>query len=248
MGRALRSRHEIRDSRLEDLDGRWGIGYEVVGAASGRPYCRLRMTNQLDLREGNVNMINVLAIYGSHRRGQNSDMLVDKILEGIGSDGTRVEKICASSQGIKSCTACEGCYKLGRCVIEDEMQQVYQSIDKADIVISSSPVYFYTVASHMKKLIDRCQAVWASKYKTGNPIISKKHRIGYIVCTAGEPENRSYFDCTAKVFELFYKCINTELIGSLLVSDVDERHVKDRTDIQAEAFKAGHQLRKSFTD
>ena len=193
-------------------------------------------------------MINILAIYGSHRRGQNSDTLADKILEGIGSDGVSVEKIYASVPGIKSCTACEGCYKLGRCVIKDEMQQVYQAIDKADIVISSSPVYFYTVTSDMKKLIDRCQAVWASKYKTASSLISKKHRVGYIACTAGEPEERSYFGCTVKVFELFYKCINTELIGSLLVSKVDEDHVKDRIDVQLEAFEAGRRLRESFTE
>lgn len=189
-------------------------------------------------------MINVLAIYGSHRRGHNSDMLVDKLLEGIGSNEVALEKIYASSQEIKSCTACEGCYKLGRCVIKDEMQQIYKAIDNADIVIASSPVYFYTVTSDMKKLIDRCQAVWASKYKTGDPIISKKHRIGHIICTAGEPEDRSYFDCTVKVFELFYKCINTKLIGSLLVSDVDASQVEDRADIQQKAFEAGHRLRE----
>ena len=191
-------------------------------------------------------MINVLAIYGSHRRGQNSDILVDKILEGIGGNEVSIERIYASSQGIKNCTACENCYKLGRCVIKDEMQQVYEAMDKADIVISSSPVYFYSVSSHMKKLIDRCQAVWASKYKTGSSMISKKHRIGYIICTAGEPEGKSYFDCTLKVFELFYKCINTELTGSLLVSDVDSLHVKDRADIQQKAFEAGRLLRENL--
>lgn len=193
-------------------------------------------------------MINVLAIYGSHRRGQNSDMLVGKMLEGIGSENISVEKIYASESDINSCTACEGCYKLGNCIIRDEMQAVYRAIDKADIVISSSPVYFYTVTSDMKKLIDRCQVVWASKYKTGSTLISKEHRVGYIVCTAGEPENRSYFDCTVKVFELFYKCINTELIGSLLVSNVDEIHVKDRLDIQLEAFELGRQLRNRFNN
>lgn len=191
-------------------------------------------------------MINVLAIYGSHRRGQNSDILVDKVLEGIGSDVTSTERIYASSQGIKNCTACEGCYKLGRCVIEDEMQEVYKAIDKADIVVSSSPLYFYSVSSHMKKLIDRCQAVWASKYRTGSSLISKKHRIGYIVCTAGEPENKSRFECAVKVLELFYKCINTELIGSLLVSNVDILHVKDSEDIQQKALEAGRLLRKNF--
>lgn len=193
-------------------------------------------------------MINVLAIYGSHRRGKNSDILLDKLLEGIGSDGVSVEKIYASSQGIKSCTACESCYKLGRCVIKDEMQQVYQIIDKADIIIASSPVYFYTVTTQMKKLIDRCQAVWASKYRGDGTLVTKKHRVGYIACTAGEPEERSYFGCTVKVFELFYKCINTELIGSLLVSNVDEDHVKDRMDIQQKAIEAGRGLRESFKE
>lgn len=191
-------------------------------------------------------MLNVLAIYGSHRRGQNSDILLDKMLEGIGSSGIKVEKIFASSPDIKACTACEGCYKLGRCVIKDEMQQVYQAIDRADIVLASSPVYFYTVTSDLKRLIDRCQAVWASKYKTAGSLISKKHRLGYIVCTAGDTEERSYFDCTVKVFELFYKCINTELIGSLLVSNVDDVHVRDRSDIQLEAYEAGRQLKESF--
>ncbi|MHB1394243.1 MAG: flavodoxin family protein [Clostridia bacterium] len=200
------------------------------------------------MRKGIVRiMINVLAIYGSHRRNQNSDMLVNKMLEGIGSDEVSVEKVYASASDIKGCTACEDCYKLGRCIIKDEMQQVYKAIDKADIVISSSPVYFYTVTSDMKKLIDRCQAVWASKYKTVSNLISKKKRVGYIACTAGEPAERSYFGCTVKVFELFYKCINTELIGSLLVSNVDDDQVKDRIDIQLEAIEAGRRLRESFT-
>lgn len=188
-------------------------------------------------------MINVLAIYGSHRRGQNSDMLVDKILEGMGREGVHIEKIFASSPEIKACTACEGCYQLGRCVIKDEMQQVYEAIDKADIVISSSPVYFYTVTTAMKKLIDRCQAVWASKYKSNTSLISRKPRFGYIVCTAGEPEEKSYFACTIKVFELFYKCINTEFIGSLLVSNVDAVHVKDRKYVQNEAYETGRLLK-----
>lgn len=188
-------------------------------------------------------MINILAIYGSHRRGHNSDLLVDKLLEGLGDNETAIEKVYASSAGIRSCTACEGCYRLGRCVIKDDMQQLYKFFDNADIVIASSPVYFYTVSSDMKKLIDRCQAVWAGKYRADNPLVSKKPRLGYIVCTAGEPEDRSYFDCTLKVFELFYKCINTELTGSLLVPDVDSRQVKDRADILEEAVAAGHRLR-----
>ena len=104
-------------------------------------------------------MTRVLAIYGSHRRGQNSDILLDKVLEGIGTEDVTVKKVYASAPDIKSCAACENCYRLGRCVIKDEMLQVYAEIDKADIVVASSPVYFNTVLADMKKLIDRCQAI-----------------------------------------------------------------------------------------
>jgi multimeric flavodoxin WrbA len=189
-------------------------------------------------------VLNVLAIYGSHRRGQNSDILVDRILDGIGSNEAHVEKIYVSELDIRSCTACEGCYKSGHCIIKDGMQGFYDAVNKADIVIASSPVYFYTVTSDMKKLIDRCQAVWAGKYKANNGIISKKNRIGYIVCTAGEPEDKSYFDCTLKVLELFYKCINVRLKGNLLVSNVDKVHVNERIDIQNRAVDIGNELRR----
>ena len=66
------------------------------------------------------------------------------------------------------------------------------------------------------------------------------------MCTAGEPEGKSRFECAVMVFELFYKCINVELVGSLLVSDVDNQHVRDREDIQSDAIMSGHWMRKFF--
>ena len=67
------------------------------------------------------------------------------------------------------------------------------------------------------------------------------------MCTAGEPEGKSRFECAVMVFELFYKCINVELAGCLLVSDVDNQHVRGREDILQKAFEAGRLLRESIS-
>lgn len=190
--------------------------------------------------------MNITAIYGSPRRNQNSDILLDKALEAFGSEEAAVTRLYASKADIKHCTGCEGCYKTGRCVIGDEMQQVYALFDQADIVITATPVYFHTVTSDLKKLIDRCQAIWASKYMTKTSMISKKPRLGYIFCTGGAPEAEAYFDCTVKVLDLFYKCINTTLAGEMLVADVDKVHVKEQADTLKQAFEIGQMLKKKF--
>ncbi len=193
-------------------------------------------------------MIRILAIYGSPRRNQNSDILLDKLLEGIGKNNTVVTKVYASSPDINHCTACSRCYKEGVCIIKDEMQQIYSLMDKADIVITSTPVYFHTVTSHLKKLIDRCQAVWASKFINQKTIIEKRPRLGYIICTAGPPEENTYFDCTIKVLDLFHKCINAKITGQLTVANVDKQHVREREDVLKEAVKEGKKLRKMIDE
>lgn len=187
-------------------------------------------------------MVKILAIYGSPRRNKNSDILLEKALEAFKSEEAAITRIYASKADIRHCTGCESCNKTGRCVIKDEMQQVYTQIDEADIVLTATPVYFYTVTSDLKKLIDRCQAVWASKYMTKTELISKKPRQGYVFCTAGAPGTEAYFDCTVKVLDLFYKCINTVRLGEMLVPDVDKMPVEEQADVLKQAFAIGQML------
>ncbi|MFZ5353432.1 MAG: flavodoxin family protein [Bacillota bacterium] len=194
-------------------------------------------------------MIRIAAIYGSPRRNQNSDMLLDKVLEGIGADKAAVVKIYASSPDIQHCNSCSRCFKEGNCIIKDEMQEIYKILDKADIVITATPVYFHNVTSHLKKLIDRCQAVWASKYiLNDSSIIKRRPRLGYVVCTAGPQQQEDYFDCTLKTLDIFHKCINARITGKLIVSNVDNIHIKENAAAQKEAVKEGKKLRKMMEE
>jgi multimeric flavodoxin WrbA len=102
----------------------------------------------------------VLGIYGSPRKGGNSDILLDRVLDGAASAGADVSRIYAREMNFLGCAECGGCGAKGECVRQDDMQSVYPKLLGADIIFLASPVFFYSMSSQVKALIDRCQALW----------------------------------------------------------------------------------------
>jgi multimeric flavodoxin WrbA len=187
-------------------------------------------------------MIKIAAIHGSPRKNQNSDTLLAAVLEGMNLEQYQVSHIYTATEDIRPCTACNACLKHQGCVIMDYMQEAYTILDEADIVVTATPIYFHSVTSQLKAFIDRTQAVWGSKYVLENTIISRKRRLGLALCTGGPPEEKSYFDCTIKVLDIFHKCINAKLAATITVADVDNRHVKDREDVLEQARQEGKRI------
>jgi len=94
--------------------------------------------------------VKVLGIYGSPRKGGNSDQLLDKVLEGAQSAGAEVKRIYARDLKISGCQECGGCEKTGKCVVNDEMQTVYPLLEEADVIFWPPP-FFSTVLQHRLK-------------------------------------------------------------------------------------------------
>lgn len=187
-------------------------------------------------------MIKIAAIHGSPRKNQNSDTLLEAILEGMKIEPYQVRHIYTATEDIKPCTACNACLKHQGCVIDDYMQEAYKVLDEADMVITTTPVYFHSVTAQLKTFIDRTQAVWGSKYVLESTMISRKRRLGFAICTGGPPEEKSYFDCTLKVLDIYHKCINAKLVGTITIANVDNKHVKDREDVLEQARQEGRKL------
>lgn len=191
-------------------------------------------------------MIKILAIYGSHRRGHNSDMLLDLMLKGMEREDIEIKRIYISGLNIKPCLACSHCYKDGKCIIKDDMKSIYQDFEEADIVITATPIYFNTVSSHIKILIDRCQSIWAGKYILRQSPISRKKRLGYVICVGGAPEPNEGLECVMKVLSMFYKCINVEMVGNKFAADTDKIAVVDRIDLCSDISIEGEKLLKKY--
>lgn len=102
----------------------------------------------------------VLLLEGSPRKNGNTAALCDSFVQGAEEGGNSVERIFVRNLKVGGCFGCEACRRNGGvCVQQDDMGKIYDAMDKADVIVFSSPVYFYSWTSQMKAVIDRTFAV-----------------------------------------------------------------------------------------
>lgn len=100
----------------------------------------------------------VLVLNGSPKAERSNTLNITKaFLKGFPAD-TEVEQVNLYKKDIKPCLGCFSCWSRtpGSCVIKDDMQEIYEKIKAADIVIESFPLYFFGMPSQMKATTDRC--------------------------------------------------------------------------------------------
>lgn len=101
----------------------------------------------------------VLAIVSSPRKNGNTELLIDEFVKGAKAAGHETEKICLREKKIAPCLACEACLRNGgTCVQKDDMAEILPKLIHADIIVLSTPVYYYSISAQMKTMIDRCLA------------------------------------------------------------------------------------------
>lgn len=100
-------------------------------------------------------MTKVLILSSSPRKGGNSDLLCDEFLKGAKDSGHEVEKIFVADKNIGYCTGCGECYLTHKCVQDDDMAQILDKMIDSDVIVLSTPIYFYSMDAQLKTLIDR---------------------------------------------------------------------------------------------
>ena len=98
----------------------------------------------------------VLIISASPRQGGNSDTLCDQFLSGAKEAGHAVEKVFLRKYKINYCMGCGVCNNTHSCVQRDDMKDLLNKMVNADVIVLSTPVYFYTMDGQLKTFIDRC--------------------------------------------------------------------------------------------
>ncbi len=119
-----------------------------------------------------------IGILGSTRPGGNTEILLDVALEEAQRDGGSISKIVLRDKVIAPCDGCMGCAPTGECVIQDDMQEVYQGIREADAVIWASPVYYWSMTGLTKIALDRTFAL-------NFPKLQQAGKIGGLILVAG---------------------------------------------------------------
>lgn len=108
-------------------------------------------------------MKKVLILSGSPRKDGNSDLLCSEFMRGAQESGNEVQKIFVRSKKIVPCNACYYCRDHGgKCALNDDMSEILDAMQAADVIVMASPVYFYSIDAQMKIIIDRSLARWTN--------------------------------------------------------------------------------------
>lgn len=111
----------------------------------------------------------VLVINGSPKGERSNTMwLTHAFVDGF-PDTAEVKYITLREKNIHPCMGCFSCWTKtpGQCAVKDDMQEIYQDILEADIIIESFPLYFAGMPSRMRMMTERC-LLFTKRYE-GSP-------------------------------------------------------------------------------
>ncbi len=101
----------------------------------------------------------ILGITCSPRKNGNTEILMRQALEAAGKEGCETEIFRMSEKEVAPCDACQSCFETGGCIVQDDMQELYQMLESADGIIFGTPVYFGSVSAQGKAIMDRMFAL-----------------------------------------------------------------------------------------
>jgi multimeric flavodoxin WrbA len=185
----------------------------------------------------------VLGIYGSPRKGGNSDLLLDQALEGARQSGAEVKAVYARKLKLSGCLECGGCDETGVCVVDDDMGQIYPLMEEAQAIILSTPIFFYNVPAQAKALIDRGQACWAKRLlKKGKERGKYEGGRGYLIAL-GATKGQNLFQGVELTAKYFYDAMDMSYEGGLMHRGIEGKgSVNEHPEVLKEAFELGRAI------
>ncbi len=165
----------------------------------------------------------VLGINGSPRHLGNSHFLMSSFMEEMKKKGHETEVLSAVRLKIHPCTGCGHCETKGVCIFDDDFTRIFlPAVIKADIIVLSSPVYFYAFPAALKALIDRIQVLWSRKYRLKLNEFKDRNRKGFLLA-AGATKGKDLFDGLKLTARYFFDAADIHYEGDLCYRGMDEK-------------------------
>jgi multimeric flavodoxin WrbA len=183
----------------------------------------------------------IMGFTASPRKEGNTAWVLNKILEGAKEQGAETQHWYFDGLAINPCRSCFGCKNGDKgCVINDDMQKLYNAIIDADALVLGSPVYMGQMSAQAKIFTDRlyaCLSPRFSPYFKGNT--TKKKML--LVFTQGNPDQnlfKIYFDYTKRIFQL----LEFDVKDVQIIAGMRNEPAHERKDLCGELKNAGSAL------
>jgi multimeric flavodoxin WrbA len=172
-----------------------------------------------------------IAVNGSPRKKWNTATLLEKAIEGAASEGAKTELFHLYDLNYKGCISCFACKtkngkSYGKCAVKDELTQVLEKVNEADVIILGSPIYFGSVTGEMSSFIERLLYPLLTYTDPPGTLFSRKVRTAFIYTLGATREmtKERGFDKDILANEILMKMIlgTTETLCSYDTSQFDD--------------------------
>ncbi|KRN45725.1 hypothetical protein IV49_GL001880 [Kandleria vitulina DSM 20405] len=135
----------------------------------------------------------VLIINGSPRVNGNTSVAVNEMVKVFNEEDIETDVVMIGNKAIRGCIACGSCYKNGKCVFDDAVNELAKKFEEADGLVVASPVYYASANATTIACLDRLF------YSTG---FDKRMKVGASVVVARRGGCSSTFDELNKYFTI----------------------------------------------
>ena len=136
----------------------------------------------------------VLLINGSPKETGNTAFALEQMAEVFATEGIETEIIQVGNQLIRGCQGCGACYKLGKCVFDDMVNEAAIKLAQADGMVIGSPVYYASPNGTLISFLDRLF------YSSGN--VDKRMKVGASIVCARRGGTTAAMDVLHKYFTI----------------------------------------------
>ena len=135
----------------------------------------------------------VLLINGSPHKNGTTYAALSEVARTLKEEGIDSEIIQVGHLALHGCIACNKCFTLGRCAIDDEVNRVSKIFEECDGIIVGSPVHYASPAGALISFLDRL--FYISRF-------DKRTKIGAAVVCARRGGCTAAFDVLNKYFSI----------------------------------------------
>lgn len=133
----------------------------------------------------------VLLINGSPHKEGTTFAALNEVKQTLESEGVEAEIIQVGHLAVRGCLACYSCFKTGKCVIDDKVNEVASKFEEADGIIVGTPVHYAAPSGALICFLDRLfySTRFDKRFKVGASVVCAR-RGG---CTAAFDVLNKYF-------------------------------------------------------
>lgn len=181
----------------------------------------------------------ILIINGATRKKGNTDIIISRIIEGAKSNYIKPTVILLRNKNISNCIGCYTCLRVSMCFFNDDMTEIRNSMNSAELIIFASPLYWCGVTGLMKTFLDR---LFFYYHPQNRDLIAGKKAI--IVTPMNQKDVKFESEVLVEFYKRLFNCLGIEIMEMFFFNDIMEKgSVLNRPEHLEQAYSIGANLK-----